>query len=155
VARGVGNAKIGQSIVGANYGTLSTGSPTGVQGVARTNGNYAALKLLIRGSSVDPRFSFHAQMASPNAAGVMLDNCFAALDAAGPVADSSLDGISIAPGSRQGGGFPALDTAQPLLVRGIHNFFDQFQTMLANYGRGLKSRIVPISAQKLGLQAGV
>jgi hypothetical protein len=64
----------------------------------------------------------------------MLDNCFAALDAATTVADSSLDGISMAPGSRQGGGFPALDTAQPLLARGIHNFFDQFQTMLANYG---------------------
>lgn len=130
----VGKAGIGQSIVGANYGKLSSGSPTGAQGVARTNGNYAALKLLIRASTVDPRFTFNAQMASPNAAGVMLDNCFAALDGGGSVANSSLDGISMAPGSQQGGGFPALDTTQPLLARGLHNFFDQFQTMLATYG---------------------
>lgn len=130
----VGSAAIGQSIVGTNYGSTSSGSPTGVQGVARTNGNYAALKLLIRGSNVDTRFAFNAQMAAPSCAGVFLDNAFAALDGGGSVSNSSLDGISIAPGSQQGGGFPGLDTVQPLLARGIHNFFDQMQVMASTYG---------------------
>jgi hypothetical protein len=48
---GIGSALIGQSIVGANYGSLSIGSPTGSQGVARTNGSYAADKLLIKGAT--------------------------------------------------------------------------------------------------------
>jgi hypothetical protein len=132
---GVGSALIGQSIVGTNYGSTSLGSPTGAQGVARTSGNYAAIKLLIRNSAgIDSRFSFNPQMASGRAAGVVLDNCFAALDAGGAVANSYLDGISLAPGSQQGGGFPGLDTPMPLLARGNHNFFDQLQTMVAAYG---------------------
>lgn len=132
----IGSAGIGASICGTNYGTTSSGSPTGAQGPARTFGNYAALKLLIRGSStiVDPRFSFNAQMASPSASGIFLDECFVALDGAGTVPDSSLDGISIAPGSQQGGGFPGLDTVQPVMARGIHNMFDQLQTILGTYG---------------------
>jgi hypothetical protein len=64
----------------------------------------------------------------------MLDNCFVALNGAGNVHDSSLDGISIAPGSIQGGGFPAPDTVQPVMARGIRNFFDQLQIMAATYG---------------------
>ena len=130
----VGSAQPGESIVGRNYGTTSNGSPTGAQGVARTNGNYAADKLLIRTSTGDTRWSFNAQMAAPSSAGIFLDNCFVALNGGGAVPNSSLDGLTLAPGSQQGGGFPALDTVQPLLARGIHNFFDQMQTMTATYG---------------------
>jgi len=130
----IGSAGIGASICGRNYGTTSTGSPTGVQGPARTFGNYAAIKLLMRGVTVDTRFSFNQQMGSPNAAGIFLDECFVALNGEGTVPDSSLDGITIAPGSQQGGGFPGLDTVQPVMARGIHNMFDQMQTMLATYG---------------------
>lgn len=130
----IGSAGIGASICGRNYGTTSTGSPTGVQGPARTFGNYAAIKLLMRGYTGDTRFTFNAQMGSPSAAGIFLDEVFVALDGAGNVPDSSLDGISIAPGSQQGGGFPGLDTVQPVMARGIHNMFDQMQVMLTTYG---------------------
>lgn len=129
----IGNALTGQSIVGANYGSLSSG-PTGQQGVARTNGSYAADKLLIKGSTGDTRWAFNAQMAAPSAAGIFLDNCFAALDGAGTVANSSLDGINMFPGAQQGGGYPGLDTPQPVMARGIYNFFDQVLTMTATYG---------------------
>ncbi len=135
----IGSAGIGASICGSNYGTTSSGSPTGPQGPARTFGNYAALKLLIRGSTVDPRFLFNAQMASPSAAGIFLDEVFVALDGQGSAPDSSLDGITIAPGSQQGGGFPHLDTVQPVMARGNHNTFDQLQTMLTTYGTAGKT----------------
>ena len=132
---GIGSAGAGASICGSNYGTTSTGSPTGPQGPARTFGNYNATKLLIRNSAgIDSRFTFDAQMASPSCAGVFLDDCFIALDGAGSVPNSSLDGITIAPGSQQGGGFPALDTVQPVMARGNHNFFDQLNTMTATFG---------------------
>lgn len=133
----IGSAGLGASICGSNYGTTSTGSPTGAQGPARTFGNYAVIKLLMRAYTGDPRFSFNAQMGSPSAAGVFIDDLFVALDGAGTVPDSSLDGISIAPGSQQGGGFPGFDTVQPVLARGYRNMFDQMQTMLAlvNPGR--------------------
>jgi hypothetical protein len=133
----IGSAGIGASICGTNYGTTSTGSPTGVQGPARSFGNYAAIKLLMRGYTGDSRYSFNAQMGSPSAAGIFLDNAFVALDGAGSVPNSYLDGINVAPGSQQGGGFPNLDTVQPVMARGIHNMFDQMQTMLTlvNPGR--------------------
>jgi hypothetical protein len=127
----VGSAPLGASICGSNYGTTSSGSPTGLQGPARAFGNYASIKLLMKGYTGDSRFSFNAGMGSPSAAGIFLDNCFAALDGAGSVPDSSLDGITISSGSQQGGGFPGLDTPQPLLARGNHNMFDQMQTMLS------------------------
>ena len=126
----IGSAGVGASICGTNYGLTSTGSPTGAQGPARTFGNYAAIKLLLRGCIGDSRFTFNAQMGSPSASGIFLDDCFVALDGAGTVPDSSLDGISLAPGSQQGGGFPGLDTVQPCLARGYRNMFDQFQIML-------------------------
>lgn len=132
----IGSAGVGQSIVGTNYGSTSSGSPTGAQGVARTNGNYAALKLLIRNASTvgDTRFSFNQQMASPSAGGVFLDDCFIAMDGAGSAPTTYLDGINAAPGTQQGGGYPGLDTPQPVLARGNFNFFEQMQTMLASYG---------------------
>lgn len=131
----IGSAGIGASICGSNYGTVSTGSPTGAQGPARTCGNYSALKLLVRNSAgVDSRFSFNQQMASPSCGGIFLDECFVALDGAPGTPDSSIDGITIAPGSQQGGGFPGLDTVQPMLARGIRNFCDQVQTICALYG---------------------
>lgn len=132
----IGNAQPGQSIVGTNYGTTSTGSPTGAQGIARTSGNYAAIKLLMPGYTGDTRFSFTSQMGSTNCAGVFLDNAFCALDGNGPVANSSLDGVTIAPGSQQGGGYPALDTTQVVLAHGNHNFCDQVQIMTTTYGSG-------------------
>lgn len=136
----VGSAGIGQSICGTNYGTVSTGSPTGAQGPARSCGNYAALKILIRNSAgIDSRFSFNPQMAAPSCGGIFLDECFVSLSGDGAVADSSLDGITIAPGSQQGGGFPALDTVQPLLARGNHNFLDQVQTICRLYGAAGKT----------------
>lgn len=129
----IGSAQIGQSIVGTIYGSTRTGSPTGAQGVARTNGNYAAIKLLIRNNAgIDASFVFNPQMASSSAQ-VMLDNCFVALNGGGAVANSSLDGITIAPGTQQGN-FPAFDTVQPTLARGNHNFFDQLQIMVSTYG---------------------
>lgn len=133
----VGSAGVGASICGTNYGTTSSGSPTGVQGPARSFGNYASIKLLMRGYTGDSRFSFNPQMGAPSAAGIFLDQCFAALDGAGTVPDSSLDGLTLSPGSQQGGGFPGLDTPQSLIARGNHNMFDQMQTMLAlvNPGR--------------------
>lgn len=135
---GIGSALIGQSICGANYGALSSGSPTGQQGPARTMGNYVSLKYLIRSNSgIDPRFSFNPQMASPSCGGIFLDNCFIALDGAGPVPNSSLDGISIAPGS-QVGVFPSLDTVQPVMARGNRNMFDQMQVMATTYQAGSK-----------------
>lgn len=127
----IGSAGIGASICGRNYGTTSNGSPTGAQGPARTFGNYASIKLLMKGYTGDTRFSFNAQMGAPSAAGIFLDNCFVALDGVFACPDSSLDGISIAPGTQQGGGFPGLDTVQPVMARGNHNLFDQMQTMLA------------------------
>lgn len=130
----IGSAGIGASICGRNYGTTSNGSPTGAQGPARTFGNYSAIKLLMRGYTGDSRFSFNVQMGSPSSAGIFLDCTFVALDGAGNVPDSSLDGISLAPGSQQGGGFPGLDTVQPVMARGFHNLFDQMQIMLTTYG---------------------
>lgn len=131
----IGLAGVGASICGSNYGTTSTGSPTGPQGPARTCGNYNALKLLIRNNAgIDSRFSFNSQMASPSCGGVFLDDCFLALDGTGPVPNSSLDGITLAPGSQQGGGFPGLDTVQPVMARGNYNFFNQLNTMVATYG---------------------
>lgn len=133
---GVGSAVAGQSICGANYGTASSGSPTGSQGPAKTFGNYSALKLLVRNSSgVDSRFTFNPQMASPSCGGIFLDNCFAALDGSGAVPNSSLDGLTLAPGSATGV-FPALDTVQPLMARGNRNMFDQMQIMAALYQPG-------------------
>lgn len=133
----IGSAGVGASICGSNYGTTSLGSPTGPQGPARTMGNYAALKLLIRNSSgVDSRFTFNPQMASPSCGGIFLDNCFVALDGSGNVPNSSLDGISLAPGSQQGGGFPGLDTVQPVMARGNRNMFDQLQIMARTYQSG-------------------
>jgi hypothetical protein len=127
----IGSAGAGSSICGTNYGTTSSGSPTGAQGPARTFGNYATIKLLSKSYTGDTRFSFNAQMGSPSAAGIFLDEAFVALDGAGTVPSSYLDGINLAPGSQQGGGFPGLDTVQPVMARGIHNMFDQMQTMLA------------------------
>jgi len=127
----IGNAGVGASICGSNYGTTSSGSPTGVQGPARTFGNYASIKLLMRGYTGDSRFSFNAQMGSPSAAGIFLDECFVALDGDSTTGSASLDGVTIAPGTQQGGGFPGLDTVQPVMARGNHNMFDQMQTMLA------------------------
>ncbi len=133
----IGSAGVGQSICGTNYGTTSSGSPTGVQGPARTMGNYVALKYLIRNNGgIDARFSFNPQNASPSCGGVFLDNCFVALDGSGSVPNSSLDGITIAPGSQQGGGFPGLDTVQPVMARGNRNMFDQMQTMASTYQAG-------------------
>jgi len=132
----IGNAQPGQSIVGSNYGTTSTGSPTGAQGIARTSGNYAAIKLLMRGYTGDSRFSFTLQMGSVNCAGVFLDDAFCALDGNGAVANSSLDGVTIAPGSQQGGGYPGLDTVQVVMAHGNHNFFDQMQIMVTTLGTG-------------------
>lgn len=130
----IGSAGIGASICGTNYGTTRTGSPTGSQGPARTFGNYAAIKLLMRGFTGDSSFSFNVQMGSPSASGIFLDECFVALDCGGNVPDSSVDGLSIAPGSQQGGGFPGLDTVQPCMARGNRNMFDQIQVMLSTYG---------------------
>jgi hypothetical protein len=133
----VGSAGIGASICGSNYGSLSTGSPTGQQGPARTMGNYAALKYVVRNSSgIDPRFSFNPQMASPSCGGMFMDNTFVALDGVFGTPNSSLDGLTLAPGSQQGGGFPGFDTVQPLMARGQRNMFDQFQTMVATYQPG-------------------
>jgi hypothetical protein len=132
----IGSAGAGSSICGSNYGTTSSGSPTGPQGPARTMGNYVALKYLIRNNSgIDTRFTFNPQMASPSCGGVFLDNCFAALDGAGNIPDSSLDGITIAPGS-QAGFFPSFDTVQPVMARGNRNMFDQMQRMAATYQPG-------------------
>lgn len=131
----IGSAGVGASICGSNYGTTSTGSPTGPQGTARTFGNYTALKLLIRNSAgIDSRFSFNPQMASPSCGGIFLDNCFLALDGDGSVTNSSLDGITIAPGSQTGGGYPNPDTPQPVMARGNYNFFNQLNLMAATYG---------------------
>lgn len=131
----IGSAGIGASICGSNYGTTSTGSPTGPQGTSRTFANYNALKLLIRNSSgIDTRFSFNPQMASPSCGGIVLDNVFLALDGDGSIPNSSLDGITIAPGSQTGGGFPAFDTPQPVMARGIYNFYNQVNTMTASFG---------------------
>lgn len=127
----IGNAGVGASICGSNYGTTSSGSPTGAQGPARTFGNYAAIKLLMRGYTGDSRFSFNPQMGSPSAAGIFLDECFVAIDGDASTGSASLDGVTIAPGSQQGGGFPGLDTVQPVMARGNRNMFDQMQTMLA------------------------
>lgn len=132
----IGSAGIGASICGNNYGTLSSGSPTGMQGPARSMGNYVALKMLIRNNAgVDSRFSFNPQMASPSAGGIFLDNCFIAIDGSGSLPNSSLDGITLAPGS-QVGAFPTLDTVQPVMARGNHNMFDQLQTMTSTYQVG-------------------
>jgi len=136
---GIGSAGAGSSICGNNYGTSSAGSPTGLQGPARTMGNYAALKYVIRNSAgIDSRFSFNPQMASPSCGGIFMDNTFVALDGSGNgvIHDSSLDGITIAPGNQQGGGFPGLDTVQPVMARGNRNMFDQFQAMVATYQPG-------------------
>jgi len=130
----IGNAGVGASICGSNYGTTSSGSPTGPQGPARTFGNYAAIKLLMRGYTGDPRFSFNPQMGSPSAAGIFLDECFVAIDGDASTGSASLDGVTIAPGTQQGGGFPGLDTVQPVMARGNHNMFDQMQTMLSQFG---------------------
>lgn len=127
----IGNAGPGASICGSNYGTTSSGSPTGPQGPARTFGNYASIKLLMRGYAGDSRFSFNAQMGSPSAAGIFLDECFVALDGDASTGSASLDGVTIAPGSQQGGGFPGLDTVQPVMARGNRNMMDQAQTMLS------------------------
>jgi hypothetical protein len=134
---GVGNAGVGASICGSNYGSTSSGSPTGAQGPARSLGNYAALKYVVRPSAgVDSRFSFNPQMASPSCGGMFLDNVFAALDGSGTVPNSSLDGLTLAPGAQQGGGFPNFDTVQPLMARGNRNAFDQFQIMVGLYQPG-------------------
>lgn len=131
---GIGSASLGQSIVGANYGSTSSGSPTGAQGIARMSGNYAAIKLLMKGYTGDSRFSFGSGMGSPSCGGISLDNLFLALDGGGGVANCFMDGISSYPGSQTGGGYPALDTAQPIMARGNRNFFDQLQVMVQNYG---------------------
>lgn len=136
----IGSTPTGGSVVGAAYGSLSSGSPTGAQGVARMNGNYAAIKLMMPGYTGDPRFQFNAEMASKSCAGPLLDNCFYALDGAGNITNACLDGVNIANGSAPA--YPTLNTPQEVLARGIYNFFDQIKTMVSTYGSA-GSSVIP------------
>lgn len=127
----IGPTAQGASVVGSVYGSTRS-SPTGAQGVARMNGNYAVIKIMMAFFKGDTSFVFNNEMGSQSCAGPLLDNAFYGLDGAGNITNASLNGVTIANGTAPA--YPTLNTPQEVLARGVWSFFDQIKTMIASFG---------------------